>query len=74
MSIGGRAVQDVWIVPGRGQPGENEPPDAFRGSTIRFFDPAINAWSSTWIEPINGPVMRFVGLSAAEDIVLLNDE
>ena len=37
--LGGRAVQDIWIVPGRGQPGEGQPPSAFHGSTIRFYDP-----------------------------------
>jgi hypothetical protein len=72
--LGGRAVQDVWIVPGRGQPGENQPPLAFHGSTIRFFDPAIDAWRSTWIEPINGRVRRFIGRADGEDIVLLSDE
>jgi hypothetical protein len=72
--LGGRAVQDVWIVPGRGQPGENQPPLAFHGSTIRFFDPAISAWRSTWIEPINGRVRRFIGRPDGEDIVLLSDE
>jgi hypothetical protein len=56
--LGGRAVQDVWIVPGRGQPGEGQPPLAFHGSTIRFYDPAIDAWRSTWIEPVNGRVRR----------------
>jgi hypothetical protein len=43
--LGGRAVQDVWIVPGRGQPGAGQPPLASHGSTIRFYDPAI---SFTW--------------------------
>jgi hypothetical protein len=38
--LGGRAVQDIWIVPGRGQSGEGRPPLAFHGSTIRFNDPA----------------------------------
>ena len=37
--LGGRAVQDIWIVPGRGQPGEGQPPSAFHGSTIRFSRP-----------------------------------
>jgi hypothetical protein len=72
--LGGRAVQDVWIVPGRGQPGEGQPPLAFHGSTIRFYDPAIDAWRSTWIEPVNGRVRRFIGRPSGGDIVLLSDE
>ncbi len=72
--LGGRAVQDIWIVPGRGQPGEGQPPLAFHGSTIRFYDPAIDAWRSTWIEPVNGRVRRFIGRPSGGDIVLLSDE
>ena len=72
--LGGRAVQDVWIVPGPGQPGEGRPPLAFHGSTIRFYDPAIDAWRSTWIEPVNGRVRRFVGQAVDGEIVLLSDE
>jgi hypothetical protein len=72
--LGGRAVQDVWIVPGRGQPGEGKPPLGFHGSTIRFYDPAIAAWRSTWIEPVNGRVRRFVGRRDHSGIVLLSDE
>jgi hypothetical protein len=42
--LGGRAVQDVWRVP-------SSPSDAglmrgFHGSTIRFYDAAIDAWRS----------------------------
>ena len=72
--LGGRAVQDVWIVPGRGMPGEGEPPVAFHGSTIRFYDPAIDAWRSTWVEPVNGRVRRFIGRPDGGDIMLLSDE
>jgi hypothetical protein len=72
--LGGRAIQDVWIVPGRGQPGEGEPPHAFHGSTLRFYDPAIDAWRSTWIEPVNGRVRRFIGRPDGDDIVLLSSE
>jgi hypothetical protein len=55
----GRAVQDVWRVPadpssGRGMRG-------FYGTTIRFYDPEIDAWRSTWIDPLNGRVLRFIG-------------
>ena len=72
--LGGRAVQDIWIVPGRGQPGEGQPPWAFHGSTIRFYDPSIDAWRSTWIEPVNCRVRRFVGRPADGDILLVSDE
>jgi hypothetical protein len=72
--LGGRAVQDVWIVPGRGQPHAGEPALAFHGSTIRFYDASIDAWRSTWIEPVNGRVRRFIGRSVDGDIVLVSDE
>src|SRR5262249_47012826 len=72
--LGGRAVQDIWGVPGRGQPGEGGPPLAFHGTTIRFYDPAIQAWRSTWVEPVNGLVRRFIGRRDAEGLVLLSDD
>jgi hypothetical protein len=72
--LGGRAIQDVWMVPGSGQPGEGKPPLAFHGSTIRFYDAAIGAWRSTWIEPLNGRVRRFIGRPTGDEIVLVSDE
>lgn len=66
--LAGWAVQDIWIVPGRGQPGEDQPPLAFHGTTIRFYDPSIDAWRSTWIEPVNGRVRRFIGRPDGEDM------
>lgn len=71
--LGGRAVQDVWIVPGRGHPDEGNPP-GFHGTTIRFYDAAIGAWRSTWIDPPNGRVRRFLGRWTAGRIELVSDE
>jgi len=70
--LGGRAVQDVWTVPGPGQPGAGVPPRAFHGSTLRFYDRRLGAWRSTWIEPINGRVRRFIGRPAGQEIELVS--
>ena len=68
------SVQDVWIVPGRGRPGEGQPPSAFHGSTIRFYDPTIDAWRSTWIEPVNARVRHFIGRPESDGIELISAE
>jgi hypothetical protein len=41
---------------------------------FRFYDPAIDAWRSTWIEPVNRRVRRFIGRLSGGDIVLLSEE
>jgi hypothetical protein len=66
--LGGRAVQDVWKVPASGPPPAGLRP--FYGTTMRFYDPAIGAWRSTWIDPLNGRVRRFIGRPEGADIVL----
>ena len=67
--LGGRAVQDVWQVPLPGQP---TPPgfQPFHGTTLRFYDPALGAWRSTWIEPYKGLVIRFIGRRDGDGIRL----
>ena len=36
----GRAIQDVWILPG-----------FFYGTTLRVYDPGIDAWHILWSDP-----------------------
>ena len=50
------------------------PSTGFFGSTLRFYDPSIDAWRSTWIEPVNGRVRRFIGRPVDGEILLLSDE
>lgn len=57
--LGGRAVLDVWSVPGREQ-----------GLTVRFWDPAIEALRSTWLAPASGLVQCFLGRYTSDEIVL----
>jgi hypothetical protein len=66
--LGGAAVQDVWRVPL--DPAEGRHMRAFHGTTIRFYDSRIGAWRSTWIDPLNGRVRRFVGRTEGGIIVL----
>ena len=70
--LDGRAVQDVWKVPPAvpGDPGIAG--YGFHGSTIRFYDSTIDAWRSTWIEPVNGLVRKFIGKERDGRIVLLS--
>ncbi|MGA7326987.1 MAG: hypothetical protein WBX25_21485 [Rhodomicrobium sp.] len=39
--LDGRAIQDVFAVPG-----------LFHGTSLRFYDPHIDAWQVFWIDPL----------------------
>jgi hypothetical protein len=61
----GRAVQDVWIIPPRGR----RESDGEYGTTIRFYDPANDAWLVTWNGPIGGSRRTFLARPSNEGIV-----
>ena len=46
-----------------------EPPGEW-GTTLRFYDPAIDAWRSTWIGPRKHVVMPFLARQVGDEIVL----
>ena len=66
--LDGRAIQDIWRVPLN--PADGVRMRGFHGTTIRFYDPQIGAWRSTWIDPLNGRVRRFIGRTESGAIVL----
>jgi hypothetical protein len=54
-----RAIQDIWITPPREGPhvAQSEPWGPFDnqyGMTIRVFEPTLDAWRVTWIDPCAG--------------------
>jgi hypothetical protein len=72
--LGGRAVQDVWIVPGRDGGSAGQGRYAFWGTTIRFFDAELGAWRSTWVEPVSGRVRKFIGRAVGGEIHLVSTD
>ncbi len=61
----GRAVQDVWMTYD-----EKSKRVIPVGTTIRVYDPSIDAWQSTWISAIRRSVQTFVARQVGEEIVL----
>lgn len=52
--LSGRAIQDVWSLPGW-----------FYGTTLRVYDAEIDAWHILWNEPVRQYYTRMIG--RAED-------
>lgn len=65
----GRCIQDVWIAPRRSLRDPAAPPGEY-GTTLRFYDPAIEAWRSTWIGPVRTVVLPFIARAVGDEIVL----
>jgi hypothetical protein len=54
----GRAIQDIWILPG-----------VFHGTTLRIYDPTIDAWHVLWADPLRQYYARQIGRARGADIV-----
>ena len=54
----GRAIQDVWVLPG-----------VFFGTTLRIYDPALKAWHILWSDPLLQYYARQLGRAEGKDIV-----
>jgi hypothetical protein len=68
-ALDGRAVTDVWISPSRARRSA-EGLDGEWGMTLRFFDPAIGAFRSTWHGPARGWVIPFIGRPTEDGLML----
>jgi hypothetical protein len=54
----GRAIQDVWVLHG-----------VFYGSTLRVYDPGLDAWHILWSDPVRQIYTRQLGRKQGNDIV-----
>jgi hypothetical protein len=72
-ALEGRAIQDIWITPPREGPnvGKSErwgPFDNQHGMTIRVYDPKIEAFRVTWIDPCAGYRADLIGAPQGGEI------
>jgi hypothetical protein len=68
----GRAIQDVWIMPQR--PDRTSAVDRTRnmyGTTLRVWDPTLQAWRITWRNPAGDHHEDQIGRRVGHDIVQL---
>jgi hypothetical protein len=72
-TLEGRAIQDVWITPPRDglHVGQSEPWGPFDnqyGTTIRVYEPQLDAWRVTWIDPCAGDRAELIGRRKGDEI------
>ncbi|HEY7285290.1 MAG TPA: hypothetical protein VH497_07600 [Vicinamibacterales bacterium] len=66
----GRAVQDVWIMPPRAErTAAMDMTMNMYGTTLRSWDPAIQAWRIAWNNPARGHREEQIGRRRGADIV-----
>ena len=66
----GRAVQDVFINPRCSDRGPDSPKFAnWFGTTIRIYDPTIQAWRVNWFNPHDGVRAELIGRRRGSQIV-----
>jgi hypothetical protein len=69
----GRAIQDVWMLPRlrERQPGIEQLPGAgnWYGTTLRIYDPALDAWRILWNDPATNFFSQQIGRARGPDIV-----
>lgn len=71
----GRAIQDVWIIPARPARRNDPPPGPnFYGTTLRIYDPGIDAWHILWSDPVKQYYTRQIGRADGRDIVQLGKD
>jgi hypothetical protein len=71
----GRALQDVWMLPNRAErraaavPPQLPVTGDWYGTTLRIYDPGIDAWHILWSNPASQFYARQIGRARGADIV-----
>ncbi len=69
-ALEGRAIQDVWIVPPRGELRRTDATANANsyGTTLRVYDPQLDAWLIQWIDPVTRTFLQMIGRARGADI------
>jgi hypothetical protein len=74
----GRAIQDVWMIPRRAERRIGLPhaqvTGNWYGTTLRVYDPAIDAWHIIWTDPATQIYRRQIGRASGQNIVQLGQD
>ena len=71
-ALEGRAIQDVWIMPRiADRTSQLDKALNMYGTTLRVWDPTIQAWQITWTNPAGDHHERQIGRRIGNDIVQL---
>lgn len=68
-ALEGRAIQDVWIVPGRAQRDTTEVAAGTYGTTLRYPMPETNTWRIVWVNPVRNQVTLMIARPDGKEIV-----
>ena len=70
----GRAIQDLWITPPRSGKAVAWAAEGNRYSTtLRIYDPAIDAWHIIWANPPGATVLRQLARRVGDEIVQIGE-
>lgn len=65
----GRAIQDVWIMPGPGERASADRVNNMYGTTMRVWDSSIQAWRISWKNPVHDHFQEQIGRRSGRDVV-----
>jgi len=66
----GRAIQDVWIMPCRpDRKADTDKTNNMYGTTLRVWEPSLQAWLIRWINPVRGHLEEQIGRRIGREIV-----
>jgi hypothetical protein len=69
-ALEGRAIQDVWIMPRLAErTARLDKQMNMYGTTLRVWDPSIQAWHITWTNPAGDHHERQIGRRIGKDVV-----